>query len=136
MRAISYGGGKMPHEIISRALELFPETGFTNAYGLTETSSTVALLGPDEHREAHRSDDPKARARLALRYGLPATTPMLITSDAGQSAYISSTEFHDRCLREMGHLPGALGRRFSPFDQEFTPSARALHADSSDPLDP
>ena len=65
LRAISYGGGKMPHEIISRALELFPETGFTNAYGLTETSSTVALLGPDEHREAHRSDDPKARARLA-----------------------------------------------------------------------
>jgi acyl-CoA synthetase (AMP-forming)/AMP-acid ligase II len=65
LRSISYGGGKMPHEIISRALELFPETGFTNAYGLTETSSTVALLGPDEHREAHRSDDPKARARLA-----------------------------------------------------------------------
>ncbi|MEO6717740.1 MAG: AMP-binding protein [Novosphingobium sp.] len=65
LRAISYGGGKMPLEIISRALELFPETGFTNAYGLTETSSTVALLGPDEHRKAHLSDDPKARTRLA-----------------------------------------------------------------------
>ena len=65
LRAISYGGGKMPLEIISRALELFPETGFTNAYGLTETSSTVALLGPDEHRDAHGSDDPKARSRLA-----------------------------------------------------------------------
>ncbi len=65
LRAISYGGGKMPLEIISRALELFPATGFTNAYGLTETSSTVALLGPDEHRDAHLSGDPKARARLA-----------------------------------------------------------------------
>ena len=65
LRAISYGGGKMPLEIISRALELFPETGFTNAYGLTETSSTVALLGPDEHRAALSSDDPKVRARLA-----------------------------------------------------------------------
>jgi acyl-CoA synthetase (AMP-forming)/AMP-acid ligase II len=65
LRAISYGGGKMPLEIISRALELFPETGFTNAYGLTETSSTVALLGPDEHRAALTSDDPKVRARLA-----------------------------------------------------------------------
>ncbi len=65
LRAISYGGGKMPLEIISRALELFPETGFTNAYGLTETSSTVALLGPDEHRAALASDDPKVRARLA-----------------------------------------------------------------------
>ena len=65
LRAISYGGGKMPLEIIQRALELFPETGFTNAYGLTETSSTVALLGPDEHRAALASDDPKVRARLA-----------------------------------------------------------------------
>ncbi len=65
LRAISYGGGKMPLEIIARALELFPATGFTNAYGLTETSSTVALLGPDEHRAALASDDPKVRARLA-----------------------------------------------------------------------
>jgi hypothetical protein len=84
----------------------------------------------------HTTTNLRNAARLALRYGLPATTPMLITSDAGQSAYISSTEFHDRCLREMGHLPGALGRRLSPFDQEFTPSPRALHADSTDPLDP
>jgi acyl-CoA synthetase (AMP-forming)/AMP-acid ligase II len=65
LKAIAYGGGKMPLEIIERALDLFPGTGFTNAYGLTETSSTVALLGPDEHRAAHRSDDEKARARLA-----------------------------------------------------------------------
>ena len=65
LRAIAYGGGKMPLEIIHRALDLFPATGFTNAYGLTETSSTVALLGPDEHRAAHASSDPAVRARLA-----------------------------------------------------------------------
>jgi acyl-CoA synthetase (AMP-forming)/AMP-acid ligase II len=65
LRAIAYGGGKMPLELIHKALDLFPSTGFTNAYGLTETSSTVALLGPDEHREAHASSDPKVRARLA-----------------------------------------------------------------------
>lgn len=64
LRAIAYGGGKMPTELIHQALDLFPTTGFTNAYGLTETSSTVALLGPDEHRAAHRSDDPVVRARL------------------------------------------------------------------------
>ena len=64
LRAIAYGGGKMPLELIHRALDLFPDTGFTNAYGLTETSSTVALLGPDEHRAAHRSQDPNVRARL------------------------------------------------------------------------
>ena len=64
LRALSYGGGKMPAPVISRALDLLPETNFVNAYGLTETSSTVAVLGPEEHREAHRSDEPAVRARL------------------------------------------------------------------------
>src|SRR3546814_2026816 len=64
LQAIAYGGGRMPPELIERALTLFPNTGFTNAYGLTETSSTVALLGPDDHRSAHQSDDPAVRARL------------------------------------------------------------------------
>lgn len=64
LRAIAYGGGKMPLEVIQKALAMFPEAGFTNAYGLTETSSTIALLGPEDHRAALASDDPKVRARL------------------------------------------------------------------------
>jgi acyl-CoA synthetase (AMP-forming)/AMP-acid ligase II len=73
LRAIAYGGGKMPLEVIHKALDLFPNAGFTNAYGLTETSSTIALLGPDEHRQAHASDDPKVRGRLAS-VGIPLPT--------------------------------------------------------------
>lgn len=64
LQAIAYGGGRMPPELIARTLELFPVTDFTNAYGLTETSSTIALLGPDDHRLAQHSDDPAVRARL------------------------------------------------------------------------
>jgi acyl-CoA synthetase (AMP-forming)/AMP-acid ligase II len=64
LRYISYGGGRMPVELIERALTLLPDTGFTNAYGLTETSSTIALLGPEEHRAAQASSDPNVRARL------------------------------------------------------------------------
>jgi acyl-CoA synthetase (AMP-forming)/AMP-acid ligase II len=64
LRAIAYGGGRMPLELIDRALDLFPETGFTNAYGLTETSSTIALLGPEDHRTAHKSTIPEVHARL------------------------------------------------------------------------
>lgn len=64
LRQISYGGGKMPLEVITKALARFPNSGFTNAYGLTETSSTIALLGPEDHRAALASDDPKVRARL------------------------------------------------------------------------
>lgn len=64
LQAVAYGGGRMPTELIERTLDLFPAVGFTNAYGLTETSSTIALLGPEEHRAAHRATDPVIRARL------------------------------------------------------------------------
>ncbi len=64
LRALSYGGGKMPQPVIERALDLLPNTNFVNAYGLTETSSTIALLGPDDHREAFASTDPAIRHRL------------------------------------------------------------------------
>jgi len=65
LRTLSYGGARMPLPVLERALALFPDTGFVNAYGLTETSSTIALLGPDEHRAAFSASDPAARARLA-----------------------------------------------------------------------
>ena len=66
LRALAYGGGKMPLPVIERAMNLFPPTvDFTNAYGLTETSSTIAVLGPDDHRVAAFSDDPAVKKRLA-----------------------------------------------------------------------
>ncbi len=65
LRSLSYGGGPMPLAVIERAMALLPGVGFVNAYGLTETASTIALLGPDDHREAHASADPDVRARLA-----------------------------------------------------------------------
>lgn len=70
LRALSYGGGKMPLSVIDRALDLLPNCGFVNAYGLTETSSTISLLGPDEHRAAKASSDPAVRKRLTS-VGLP-----------------------------------------------------------------
>jgi acyl-CoA synthetase (AMP-forming)/AMP-acid ligase II len=64
LRHLSYGGGRMPVPVIERALRLLPHAAFVNAYGLTETSSTISILGPDDHREASQSDDPAVRARL------------------------------------------------------------------------
>jgi acyl-CoA synthetase (AMP-forming)/AMP-acid ligase II len=64
LRSIAYGGARMPLPVLRRALELFPQTGFVNAYGLTETSSTIAVLGPEEHREAMTSDVERVQARL------------------------------------------------------------------------
>jgi acyl-CoA synthetase (AMP-forming)/AMP-acid ligase II len=64
LRSLSYGGAKVSERVLLDALRLFPDTGFVNAYGLTETASTIAVLGPEDHRAALASDDPLVRRRL------------------------------------------------------------------------
>ena len=85
LRPIAYGGGKMPLEVIRKALQMFPDVNFTNAYGLTETSSTIALLGPEDHRAALASEDLKVQARLgSLGRPLP-TVEIQIRDENGQA---------------------------------------------------
>ncbi len=85
LRAVSYGGGKMPLGVIEKAMELLPGTDFTNAYGLTETSSTITVLTPDDHRVAAASDDPQVRRRLgSLGTPLP-SVQIEIRDEAGHA---------------------------------------------------
>jgi acyl-CoA synthetase (AMP-forming)/AMP-acid ligase II len=64
LRSLSYGGAKVSERVLREALARFPEVGFVNAYGLTETASTIAVLDPDDHRAAIVSDNPTVQARL------------------------------------------------------------------------
>ncbi len=83
MRNIAYGGGKMPRQTIEAAMALLPHVNFTNAYGLTETSATICMLSPDDHREAFTSDDPAIKRRLGSA-GIPIPTIELqIRSEEG-----------------------------------------------------
>jgi acyl-CoA synthetase (AMP-forming)/AMP-acid ligase II len=83
LRAIAFGGGKMPVSVIAKAMELLPGVDFTNAYGLTETSSTICLLSPEDHRDAMSSGEPDIRRRLGS-VGRPiGTVEIEIRDDAG-----------------------------------------------------
>ncbi|MGO9156486.1 class I adenylate-forming enzyme family protein [Mycobacterium sp.] len=64
LRNLAYGGSKVGLPLVRRALELLPGVGFVNAYGLTETSSTIAVLTPDDHRAAHSASDAAIVKRL------------------------------------------------------------------------
>ena len=64
LRSLAYGGARMPLPVLEAALRLFPGTGFVNAYGLTETTSSIAVLSPEDHRDALTSADPAVRSRL------------------------------------------------------------------------
>ncbi|MCV7142417.1 MULTISPECIES: class I adenylate-forming enzyme family protein [Mycolicibacterium] len=65
LRSLAYGGSKVAQPLVRKALDLLPHVGFVNAYGLTETSSTIAVLTPDDHRQAHVADDEVVARRLS-----------------------------------------------------------------------
>ena len=49
LRVITYGAAPMPLEVIKRAIQEFPGASFINAFGQTETASTITRLPPDDH---------------------------------------------------------------------------------------
>jgi fatty-acyl-CoA synthase len=82
---LSYGGGRMPIDVVEAALDLLPKVDFVNAYGLTETSSTIALLTPDDHRTSRASANPGVRRRLSsVGRALP-TVEIEIRDEAGHA---------------------------------------------------
>jgi acyl-CoA synthetase (AMP-forming)/AMP-acid ligase II len=64
LRNLAYGGSKVALPLVRKALGLLPAVGFVNAYGLTETSSTIAVLTPDDHRAALAASDDAVVRRL------------------------------------------------------------------------
>lgn len=83
LRHLSYGGGPMPRPVVERALTMLPHVDFVNAYGLTETSSSIAVLGPEDHRLAAASTDPRVQRRLgSVGKPLP-TVETSIRNEAG-----------------------------------------------------
>ncbi|MFI6953578.1 class I adenylate-forming enzyme family protein [Nocardia sp. NPDC050408] len=85
LRSLSYGGARVSERILQEALMRFPEVGFVNAYGLTETASTIAILGPEDHRAALLSDDPLIRARLSSAGQVLPTIEIEVRGDDGHA---------------------------------------------------
>ena len=84
LRTLSYGGAAMPQRVIEQALAEWSHVGFVNAYGLTETSSTIAVLGPDDHRSAIESSDEHVRRRLSSAGQVLPTVEIEIRGPAGE----------------------------------------------------
>ena len=49
LEIITYGAASMPLEVIKRAIQEFPNARFINAFGQTETASTITMLPPEDH---------------------------------------------------------------------------------------
>ncbi|MCU1455150.1 MAG: putative O-succinylbenzoate--CoA ligase (OSB-CoA synthetase) (O-succinylbenzoyl-CoA synthetase) [Acidimicrobiales bacterium] len=117
LRHLSYGGGRMPMAVVERAMTLLPQVNLVNAYGLTETASTIAVLTPDDHREAFASDDPTVRARLGS-VGRPLPTIELTICDP-EGTPVGPGEKGEICVRGEQVSGEYVGREQAPSDGWF-----------------
>jgi acyl-CoA synthetase (AMP-forming)/AMP-acid ligase II len=72
IKVITYGAAPMPFEVISKAIKIMPWVRFINAFGQTETASTITTLGPEDHIiEGTEEQREKKLKRLASSIGRP-----------------------------------------------------------------
>lgn len=110
LQAISYGAAPMPSSLLRRILERFPERiDFSGAYGLSETTSTVAVLGPEDHRLG--GADAEARLKRLSSVGRPiAGVEIEIRSASGEPLPHGEVgEVHIRTPRAMAGYLGDPG---------------------------
>jgi len=72
LKIITYGAAAMPLKVIKKAIKLFPGVSFINAFGQTETGSTITTLGPEDHDITGTPEEQKKKLnRLASSIGRP-----------------------------------------------------------------
>ncbi len=72
LKVVTYGAAPMPFEVIHRAIQVMPWVRFINAFGQTETASTITTLGPEDHIiEGTEKEREKKLKRLTSSIGRP-----------------------------------------------------------------
>ena len=110
LEILSYGGAAMPFPVIRRAIERFPRTvGFVNAFGQTETTSTLTVLGPEDHRLEGTAAEVEKRTRRLTSLGrpLPDVEVQIVGDDGTTLAAGEIGEIHVRTPRVMKGYAGS-----------------------------
>jgi len=72
LKVLTYGAASMPFEVIKKAIEIMPWVRFINAFGQTETASTITALGPEDHVITGTEEErEKKLRRLSSSIGRP-----------------------------------------------------------------
>jgi acyl-CoA synthetase (AMP-forming)/AMP-acid ligase II len=84
LRVITYGAAPMPFEVIKKAIEFLPDVRFINAFGQTETASTITTLGPEDHVISGTPEEKEKKLkRLASSIGRPMPDVQMKVVDEG-----------------------------------------------------
>ncbi len=107
---LAYGGAPMPIAVIRRAIEAFPKTvGFVNAYGQTETTSSLTILGPDDHRIEGSAKEIEMKLMRLNSIGKPLPDVEIRVRDDGNN-FLPSGEIGEIIIRTPRIMKGYAGR--------------------------
>lgn len=87
LSVITYGAAPMPLHVIRKAIAEMPWVRFINAFGQTETASTITALGPEDHIiKGTEAEKEKRLKRLTSSIGRPiAGVEVRIFDDKGDA---------------------------------------------------
>jgi acyl-CoA synthetase (AMP-forming)/AMP-acid ligase II len=71
LKVITYGAAPMPLEVIKKAIEELPGVGFINAFGQTETASTVTALTAEDHNITGTPEEKEKKLKRLSSIGRP-----------------------------------------------------------------
>jgi len=84
LKVITYGAAPMPLPVIRKALEVFPGVSFINAFGQTETASTITALGPEDHVLTGTEEEKEKKLKRLASIGKPMSdVEMKVIDDDG-----------------------------------------------------
>ncbi|HEY94091.1 MAG TPA: long-chain fatty acid--CoA ligase, partial [Dehalococcoidia bacterium] len=85
LKVITYGAAPMPLEVIKKAVELFPGVSFINAFGQTETASTITTLSPEDHNITGTPEEREKKLKRLSSIGRPMSdVQMKIVNEDGK----------------------------------------------------
>ncbi len=89
---VTYGAAPMPIEVIRKAIEKLPGVRFINAFGQTETASTITMLPPEDHVLDGSAEEIEVKLRRLTSIGKPLEdVEVEIVDEAGQPVSVGTT---------------------------------------------
>jgi acyl-CoA synthetase (AMP-forming)/AMP-acid ligase II len=108
---LAYGGAPMPIAVIRRAIDAFPKTvGFVNAYGQTETTSSLTVLGPDDHRISGTPAEVELKLKRLNSIGKPLPDVEIKVRD-DDNKFLPPGEVGEIIIRTPRIMKGYAGRK-------------------------
>jgi acyl-CoA synthetase (AMP-forming)/AMP-acid ligase II len=110
LQVLAYGAAPMPLGVIRRAIEVLPPTvQFINAFGQTETTSTVTVLGPDDHRLTGTAAEIERKVQRLASIGRPLPDVEVAIVDAS-GASLAAGEVGEIAIRTERVMRGYYGQ--------------------------